>query len=214
MEKGKSAVLVGLCGRSGAGKGYVSKLFAEEGIPAIDTDAVYRSLTSSCEDDAISPCMCELMATFGDEIRNEDNSLNRAVLRTMVFGDENRERLLRLNEITHRHILEKSKAMADELAEAGFPVVLVDAPVLFESGFDRFCTAVVCVIASDELSVERIMKRDGLDRESAILRLKSQLSAEELEKRSQYVIRNDTEKDVLVARVKEVAVRLKELVGE
>ena len=212
MGKSKKSVLVGLCGRSGSGKGYVSALFENEGIPSIDTDRVYRELTAAS--DRMSPCMEELVAYFGDKIRNEDHSLNRAVLRTLVFGEENKENLRKLNEITHRHILSETERRADALADEGYPVVLIDAPVLFESGFDKFCTAVVCVTVSDELSVERIMKRDGLDRESAILRLKSQLSVEELRERSDFEIRNDTEKDVLIKRIKEVAEHLKELVED
>lgn len=215
MEKRSQAVLVGLCGRSGAGKGYVSKLFAEEGIPSIDTDGVYRELTGPCDSEAFSPCMRELAEFFGDGIRNEDNSLNRAVLRGLVFGEENKGNLQKLNEITHHHILSKTMEKAAELYEAGYPVVLIDAPVLFESGFDRFCAAVVCVTAPEEISIERIMKRDGLDRNSAVLRLRSQISAEELEKKAQFVIVNgDGEKSELVRSVRACALRLKELYGE
>ncbi len=59
-------VLVGLCGRSGSGKGYVSELFAEIGIPSVDTDAVYREMTSPSE--MLSPCMKELAERFGREV--------------------------------------------------------------------------------------------------------------------------------------------------
>ena len=213
MDKSNGPLLVGLCGRSGVGKGYVSRLFAEVGIPAIDTDAVYRKLTSPCAGEDLSLCMRELIRFFGETIRNEDNSLNRAVLRGLVFGDENKENLQKLNEITHRHILRETEREADRLFREGYGIILIDAPVLFESGFDRFCDAVVCVTAPTELSVKRIMERDGLDRHSAELRLASQISSEELEKRSQYVIRNDTEKEELRRRVKCVAEALNELYG-
>ncbi len=207
-------MLVGLCGRSGAGKGYVSKLFAKEGIPSIDTDLVYRTLTGPCTEENESDCMRELVQYFGFSIRNVDGSLNRAVLRTMVFGAENKARLHRLNEITHRHILKKTSGMAEELCEKGFDIVLIDAPLLFESGFDRFCAAVVCVTAPEELLIERIIKRDGLDRSSAVLRLKSQLPREQLEEKAQYVIENDVEKDKLIRRVRAVADALKQMRAE
>lgn len=204
-------MLVGLCGRSGAGKGYVSKLFAAEGIPSIDTDMVYRSLTSACNGEEMSECMQELVQYFGDSIKNEDNSLNRAVLRALVFGEANKDKLKRLNEITHRHILKKTMETADDLFHEGYPIILIDAPVLFESGFDRFCAAVVCVTAPEELLIERIIKRDGLDRASAELRLKSQIPREELEAKAQYVIENDADKPELIRRIKKTAESLKEL---
>jgi len=213
MDKRKGPVLVGLCGRSGAGKGYVSRLFAEEGIPAVDTDAVYRKMTAPCEKEEISLCMKELIDFFGNGILNEDNSLNRAVLRELVFGPENKENLQKLNEITHRHILLETEREAERLFGEGYSIILIDAPVLFESGFDCFCVAVVCVTAPDEVLVKRIMERDSLDRHSAELRLRSQMSAAELEKRSQYVIRNDTGKEELRCRVKYVAESLTELYG-
>lgn len=211
MEDKKQAMLVGLCGRSGAGKGYVAKLFAAEGIPSIDTDMVYRSLTSACADGEITECMEELIRYFGDSIKNTDNSLNRAVLRTLVFGEDKRDNLKRLNEITHRHILKKTMEIADDLYHAGYSIILIDAPVLFESGFDKFCAAVVCVTAPEELLVQRIMARDGLDKESAELRLKSQIPREELEAKAQYVIENNVDKPELIRRIKRVAENLEEL---
>lgn len=213
MKKKDGPVLIGLCGRSGAGKGYVSRMFADIGIPSVDTDGVYRKLTSPCDDGNLSQCMHELVAFFGEGIKKADNSLDRAVLRGLVFGEENKGNLRKLNEITHRHILAETRREAERLFSHGYSIILIDAPVLFESGFDLFCAAVVCVTASDELSIQRIMQRDGLSREAAILRLKSQISAEELEEKSQFVIRNDTEKDELRRRVKDVADRLKELYG-
>lgn len=211
MEDKKQAMLVGLCGRSGAGKGYVAKLFAGEGIPSIDTDMVYRSLTSACDNDEISECMKELVQYFGDSIKNADNSLNRTILRTLVFGEDKRDNLQRLNEITHRHILKKTMETADDLYNRGYSIVLIDAPVLFESGFDKFCAAVVCVTAPEELLIQRIMARDGLDKESVELRLKSQIPRDELETKAQYVIENNVDKPELIRRIKSVAESLEEL---
>ena len=59
--KKSGVMLVGLCGRSGSGKGYIGKMFAEYGIPSVDTDAVYRGMTGPVSGkDALSPCMTEL----------------------------------------------------------------------------------------------------------------------------------------------------------
>ena len=200
--KKNGVMLVGLCGRSGSGKGYIAKMFAEYGIPSVDTDAVYREMTSPADDRSmLSPCMNELIGRFGEQILAPDLSLNRAVMRTLVFGGD-KEALADLNRITHRHILEKTQETAEQFFRDGFPIVLIDAPVLYESGFDRMCERVVCVTAPEDVIVSRIMKRDGLSGEDAKKRLASQKTREELEDRADYVIFNDDERPVLYERVK------------
>lgn len=200
--KKSGVMLVGLCGRSGSGKGYIAKMFSEYGIPSVDTDAVYRKMTSPVPDRAaLSPCMTELIGRFGEQILSPDLSLNRTVMRTLVFGGDTAA-LADLNRITHRHILEKTQETAEQFFRDGFPIVLIDAPVLYESGFDKMCERVVCVTAPEDVIVSRIMKRDGLSEEDARKRLASQKTREELENRADYVIFNDDERPVLYERVK------------
>lgn len=207
VEK-SGVMLVGLCGRSGSGKGYVSALFKNEGIPSVDTDAVYREMTSPS--DVVSECMAELVERFGSSVINPDNSLNRAAMRSLVFG-EDKEALLDLNKITHKHILEKTEEIAASYYNAGYGIVLVDAPVLYESGFDKKCRCVICVTAPEETYIARIMKRDGITREAAEQRVNTQLPVSVLAERADFVIRNDCEKDVLISRVHECALKLKEI---
>ena len=201
--KKTGVMMVGLCGRSGSGKGYVSAVFASFGIPSVDTDAVYRSLTAPAP--SPSPCMEALSARFGPEVLSPDNSLNRAVMRRLVFGEGNGENLADLNAISHRFILEKTRQDAEKLYESGFPVVLIDAPVLYESGFDRFCEAVVCVTAPEDVILARIMARDGISREDAEKRLASQIPAEELAARADLTVVNDCSREELERRVRAAA---------
>ncbi|MBR4960059.1 MAG: dephospho-CoA kinase [Clostridia bacterium] len=199
-------MLVGLCGRSGSGKGYIAAMFADRGIPSVDTDKVYRDMTGPCE--TLSPCMKELKERFGDTVVAPDGSLDRSAMRALVFWDGTpgneeicRKNLTDLNRITHLHILKETERMAEAYLKGGADMVLIDAPVLFESGFDARCAAVVCVTAPEEVRIARIMKRDGIDREAAEKRLHSQMPAEELKKRSDYVIENDADRPTLYARV-------------
>ena len=180
---------IGLCGRSGSGKGYVSSIFAELGIPSIDTDAVYRRLSGPSE--TVSDCMKELAMTFGDQILNPDHSLNRRAMRDIVFAPDGEEARKSLNRITHFHILRETRLLAQRYAEDGHRLVLIDAPLLFESGFDRMCRSTVCVTAPDAVCVERIMNRDGVTEEEACRRLSAQIRAEELIRRCDHVIIND-----------------------
>ena len=189
MFRMSEAVWIGLCGRSGSGKGYVSGIFAEKGIPAIDTDGVYRKLSGPAE--TPTECMTELSRAFGDRILNPDNSLNRRAMADIVFAPDGANARERLNRITHSHILRETRRLAREYAEEGHRFVLIDAPLLFESGFDVFCRYTVCVTATDAVCISRITARDGITEGEALRRLSAQITAEELAARCDYVIVND-----------------------
>ena len=200
-------MLVGLCGRSGSGKGYIAAMFADRGVPSVDTDAVYRNMTGPAE--MLSPCMKELTERFGERILTPDGALDRAVMRSLVFWDGTGEReacqknLTDLNRITHRHILEETERIAAEYMKNGADIVLIDAPVLYESGFDEKCAAVICVTAPEDVRIARI------DREAAEKRLRSQMSAEALMDKADYVIENDADRPTLYSRVEGVIADLR-----
>jgi len=204
--KKDGCMLVGLCGRSGAGKGYVSGIFAELGIPAVDTDKVYRDMTAPSPE--LSVCMKALVDRFGPEAASADHSLNRAVMRKLVFSGD-KQALEDLNRITHAFILEETNRIAAELYESGSDIVLIDAPLLFESRFNEMCECVVCVTAPEETLLRRIIRRDGLGEEDAKKRLAVQKTAADLEDRSDFVISNDSEYEIMADRVKDCAQKLR-----
>ena len=206
--KNSGCMLVGLCGRSGAGKGYVSGIFSEMGIPSVDTDRVYRDMTSPSEE--LSVCMKALRDRFGTEVVSPDNSLNRAVMRSLVFSGD-KQALEDLNRITHALILEETNRIAAELHAGGADIVLIDAPLLFESGFNEMCECVICVTAPEETLVRRILRRDGLGEEDARKRLAAQKTAAELEDRADFVISNDAEYEIMAERVKDCAGKLRQI---
>ena len=125
---------IGLTGPSGAGKGTLASLFAVYGIPSIDTDAVYHALLVPPSD-----CLRELAERFGDGILSSDGTLDRKALAALVFAPGHEADLADLNTITHRHVLSEVRRVLDMYREQGKPAVLVDAPQLFESGFDVEC---------------------------------------------------------------------------
>lgn len=200
MSEIKRTFLIGLCGRSGCGKGYAAKKFAAYGIPCVDTDAVYRSMTAPAAE--YSPCMRELVEAFGEEIALRDHSLNRRMLADLVFADGSEKKRDLLNRITHTHILRETKRIASEFAKNGAPAVLIDAPLLFESGFDKECTCTICVIAPDEVCVERIVKRDGISEEEARRRLAAQIPNGDLVCLCDYVIENGRDCETLGEQIK------------
>jgi dephospho-CoA kinase len=176
--------VVGLCGQSGSGKGLICSLFSELNVISIDTDEVYHNIIS-----VNSECTEELVSAFGKSILL-DCGINRKELAAIVFSSK--EKINLLNEITHRHILGKVRSEIERIkADKQFDGIIVDAPLLFESGFDKECDATIAVIADLESKISRITKRDSITKEHAMKRLSSQLSDEELKKRCDYIIVNN-----------------------
>ena len=178
-------IIIGLCGNSGSGKGTVCKSFLKYGIPSVDADLVYRELTSSD-----SPLLNELAQKFGNEILNSDGSFNRKALANIVFSDKSGKLLSDLNKITHSRVIAEAEKRMDKFREEGKKAVIFDAPLLFESGFDKKCDILIAVTASKEEKIRRIIQRDGIDYETAEKRLNSQYSEEFLKSNADYVIDN------------------------
>lgn len=185
-------IIIGLCGSSGSGKGYICQLLESRGIKWIDTDKVYREMTL-CK----TECTDALADMFGTKILNSDGSLNRIELSKLVFSGKNAEENRKsLNKIAHSFILRETEGLIDTYKKEGAKAVLVDAPLLFESGFDKICDTTICVTAPFEIKIERIVKRDNLSYDNALARLKSQLSDDELRARCDYEIDNSGNKDI------------------
>lgn len=174
---------IGLAGGSGSGKGRVSSLLALSGIPSFDCDAVYHDLIS--RDGALSR---ELSVAFGDAILSPSGGIDRGALRDAAFHDPKKRKTL--NEITHRYVLSELRDWADRAEKQGVSAIVVDAPLLFESGFDRECDLTVAVTAPTELRIERIVARDGITPEAARERIAAQIPDAELSRRADLTIDN------------------------
>ncbi len=199
MSKEKFLV-VGLTGQTGAGKTTVSKVFENEGFTVINADLVSREVINTPE------ILEKLTFTFGEEILNEDGTLNRKMLAAKTFGD--RDNLQKLNEIMYPPILEKIEAQINELQNNGITKILLDAPTLFESGAQKFCNCKVSVIANEALRKERIIKRDNLTVAEAESRMASQQTDRFYILRSDYIIRNNGTAQELENQGKMIAKRV------
>lgn len=178
--------VIGLAGGSGSGKSSVALIFEKLGVPFVDADKLYWHLTSYK-----SECVLELTSEFGEKILNRDGSLNRAALREMVFGDENREKLNTLNRISHKHVIALAKKEMKSLEERGAEFVLFDAPLLFESGFHNECDFIIAVVSDAETRIKRITARDSISRELAILRIRAQITDDFLRDNADFIIENN-----------------------
>jgi dephospho-CoA kinase len=191
---------IGLTGPTGAGKGAVASLLAAYGIPSIDTDAVYRELLVPP-----SPLLDELAATFGAGILTPSGELDRVALSAKVFTAGCQDQLERLNSVTHPHILNEVRrrlaVYGRSWRDTGAPIaVMVDAPQLYESGFDRECEIICSVLAPKKTRLARIMARDGMTEERALARMRAQRS-DSFYRKAGYVIVNDGDMERLEEEV-------------
>lgn len=174
--------IIGLCGRSGSGKGIFSSVASKHGIKVIDCDAVYKDMVSRPTD-----CLKEIETEFGSSVIN-NNSLDRRTLAKIVFSDP--EKLEKLNEITHKYILSEVGNIITSSPDDS--VILIDAPTMFESGCDALCDVLVGVIASDNDCISRIMQRDGISETDAKSRLDNQYTNDFIKDNCDVLIYNES----------------------
>jgi dephospho-CoA kinase len=154
----------------------------------------------SCDSD----CSRELSSAFGKEILNEDHSVDRKKLASLVFSQDIEKNLKTLNSITHRHVLQQCRIWLKEQQEKGCKAALIDAPLLFESGFNFECDVIVCVTADESTRLQRIMDRDNITEEMAKKRINSQADFDFLVKNSDYVIENTSDLSKLDLQVEKI----------
>ncbi len=192
--------VIGLTGGSGAGKGEVSSVLMSHGIKCLDTDRVSREVCQPGK-----PCLRELCEYFGEEILLPDGRLDRRKLADMVFGEQDEEqksvKLAALNRITHKHIVVAMNDWLKERESCGDRFAVVDAPQLFESGFDRHCDYIVGVIANEEVRTRRIVARDRTTVDAAKKRIASQKSDKFFTINCDFVIYNNAGIDALETQV-------------
>lgn len=158
---------IGVTGPTGAGKTTVLRALESLGCVCVDCDALYHSLLET------SPALLgELTERFGKSILDNQGKLDRKALGKMVFSDP--AALADLNAISHRHILARCRALAQEAREQNAIGIVFDAIALFESGLARDCDVTLAVVAPPEVRLRRIMARDGISEEYARARVSAQ----------------------------------------
>lgn len=146
---------IGLTGGIGCGKSLVAGLFAQKGVPIIDTDNIAHQLTAA--DGAAMPI---LQAAFGAEVVAIDGALDRPKMRALVFADEAVRK--QLEAILHPLIRQRVEALLTEFECQDVAYVMIDVPLLFESGiWQKRVDRVLVVDCSESLQIERVMARNA-----------------------------------------------------
>ena len=186
--------VIGLTGGIASGKSTVSAYLAAKGITVLDADQISRTLTGPQ-----GKACAAIAEAFGAEYLSSDGAVDRKKLSKRVFGDSQARD--RLNKIIHPLVLRQMLQDLDQCRVQGKNVVVLDVPLLFESGMDQYCGAVWTVSATQELRVMRGMARSGCTKEDMLARMSAQMTDEEREARASAVIRNDGTLEQLYSNV-------------
>ncbi len=188
--------VIGVTGPSGAGKSLFCSYLEELGCLHLDCDQIYHSLV-----DSPSECTRALEAEFGSSVIKPDGSLDRIALGAVVFAPDADRLRARLNEITHAFVLaEVRKAIKSTDKECA----VIDAPLLFEAGFEKECDLTVALLASPELRLSRLTLRDNRTAEALRARMNAAPSDEFYSSRATYTVINDGNTDKLHAEAEKI----------
>ena len=143
--------------------------------------------------------LAEMAKHFPDEVTPA--GIDRRALARKVFTDAAARRTL--NEITHPAVVRAMALQLRQQEESGTPFVVLDVPLLFESGADRLCTVTCAVLSDVSHSIERICARDNISESHALARLQSQSDDPYYLQRCDFTLRNDGEKDDFIAQCRE-----------
>lgn len=174
-------MVIGITGNSGTGKSEIAKLLAKKiNAEIINADLVAKKLSEP--GNIYNEKIIEL---FGEEIL-ENKKLNRKKLAEIVYNNSQKRELL--NNLTYIYVGNEIKHMVKLTKNQN---VILDVPLLFESGLDKICGFTIAVLADEKTKVERICKRDGIDENTAKSRLSIQAKIEYYKTRANYILENN-----------------------
>lgn len=176
---------IGLTGGIASGKSTVADMFADLGVPVIDTDIIAREVVQPGQ-----PALEEVREAFGDGIIAADGTLDRPAMRAIVFSDDDARR--RLEAILHSRIGEAAREQADA---AGGEYQVIVVPLLVESALRAFVDRVLVVDCDEETQVARLLARDAESEAQARRILAAQSSRDERLAIADDVVANDGDFD-------------------
>ena len=192
-------IKIGITGGIGSGKSIVSEIFHLYGVPLYNADQEAKKLNDT------SPFIrAQLTLQFGEDLY-VGGRLDRKKLSSIIFHDD--QKLSIVNSIIHPQLALHFTEWCRKREH--YPVVILDAALLIEAGFNQFVNEVIIVQAPKELRISRVMQRDGVSRSEVEARMNSQLPEEVKLRYANHVITNDNIHS-LIRQVSELMIRVTE----
>lgn len=175
--------IIGLTGNIASGKSAISYILKNLGAEVVDMDKIGKQIQEVNYKKVIE----KIEKRFGKEII-ENEKINRKKLGLIAFSDK--QALIDLNSIMIPLMTEKLKRTIDENRKKETKVLVVDAAILFEANWDKFVDYVWVVYVPRETQINRLIKREKITQEEAIMRVDSQESIDEKIEKADVVIDN------------------------
>ena len=194
---------IGLTGNPGTGKSTVAAMFQKLGAAVFDSDRAVHDLL-----ERKGACYRAVVREFGERILNEDKGIDRRKLAAVVFNDGRARK--KLERIVHPHV---GRAMSRWVVRPEIhrkKVAVMEVPLLFEAGFDKWVDGIVVVRANRSQQIARLKGRLGLSRREALSRIAAQMPLKEKIRRADYVVDNRSSRDAARQQVLNI---WKELTG-
>ncbi len=185
---------LGVTGGIGSGKSLVCQMLEDLGARIVYADLEAKKLMVDNPE-----VRSEITAAFGQESYLEDGSLNRKHIASKIFGNE--EMVAKINSIVHPRMAAVLFEAREKAAEDGIKLLVYEAALIYESGSADRLDAVAVVHTPVDIRIARVTARDSVSAEQVQNRMKHQLPPEDLLKKADFVVRNDSTKEELKERV-------------
>lgn len=196
---GDQSLILGLTGSLGSGKSFASSLFTLCHAKVICADELAREAVKKG-----TAAFEEIRRTFGDSVVAPDGNLDRQHLARIVFRDPPKRK--KLESIVHPRVRERELELIGQYR--GFPLVVLDVPLLYESGMDAFCHKVAVVTIGENQRFERLKRDRSMSRDEIEERLGAQMSQEEKARRADFLIDNSGTRQHTANQVNELLEKL------
>ncbi|QBG57362.1 dephospho-CoA kinase [Bacillus amyloliquefaciens] len=177
------SLVIGLTGGIASGKSTVARMLIDKKITVIDADVIAKQAVEKG-----MPAYGQIVEAFGKEILLENGGIDRKKLGAIVFTDE--QKRLTLNQIVHPAVRAEMMKQRDEAVARKEQFVVLDIPLLYESGLDYLVGKVLVVTVPADIQLKRLMERNALTEEEAMSRIASQMPLADKTKKADAVIDN------------------------
>ena len=181
----KKIKIIGITGKSGSGKSSLCEILClHKNIFLVSADKIAHKIILYDKN-----VYMDLVKTFGEKILNDNFSINRKKLSDLVFKSS--ENIKKINLIMHEAIIIKIKSTIKAVLSENYDLIVIDAPLLIETGLNKICDEVWLVCAKKNLLKQRLVLRDNINQEKINIRLKNQIEFDEAKKFADKIIYND-----------------------
>ena len=182
-------IIVGLTGSVASGKSTVASWLSAKGIAVHDSDAVVHNLLA-----ANGQAVAEIIATFGLDLGTNDGGIDRKKLGAHVFANPADRK--KLESILHPLVRQHREFFLQDQQCLGSRIVVLDVPLLYETGVDELCDYVIVVYADEDTIRDRALSRPGMTLEKLSGILATQMPANEKCQRADFVLDTDLDPDI------------------